>query len=90
MLFPLDGQADGGRAAVCTLPSCARPKLDNVVPSGWHLHQSLVDAADGRKPLSARDDGPLTPAGERLDRRASGTRGRELPADHADGEWYKR
>ncbi len=25
-----------------------RPPFANVMSSGWHLHQSLVDAGDGR------------------------------------------
>ena len=38
-----------------------RPKLDNVVPSGWHLHQSLVDARDGRNLFIPAEDGSLSP-----------------------------
>jgi len=39
-----------------------RPKLENAVPSGWHLHQSLVDAATGRNLFVPGDDGALSPA----------------------------
>ena len=33
-----------------------RPKLPNVMSSGWHLHQSLVDQSDGANAFSCRGD----------------------------------
>ncbi|MDQ0314720.1 glutamine synthetase family protein [Amorphus orientalis] len=38
-----------------------RPKLDNAMPSGWHLHQSVVDAASGENLFIPGDDGALSP-----------------------------
>jgi glutamine synthetase len=32
-----------------------RPKLPNVVASGWHLHQSIVSRANGENAFTARD-----------------------------------
>lgn len=37
----------------------ARPKLDGYCSSGWHLHQSLVDAAGGLNAFMPRDGGQL-------------------------------
>ena len=33
-----------------------RPKLPNVVASGWHLHQSIVSRANGENAFMARDN----------------------------------
>jgi len=33
-----------------------RPKLPNVMSSGWHLHQSLVDKKSGNNAFAAKDD----------------------------------
>jgi glutamine synthetase len=33
-----------------------RPKLPNVMSSGWHLHQSLVDLASGANAFTSADD----------------------------------
>ena len=33
-----------------------RPKLPNVMSSGWHLHQSLVDRKSGHNAFVAKDD----------------------------------
>ena len=38
-----------------------RPKLDNAVPSGWHLHQSVVDTTTGDNLFVPSDDGSLSP-----------------------------
>lgn len=38
-----------------------RPRLDNAVPSGWHLHQSLVDVSTGRNLFIPGDDGAISP-----------------------------
>lgn len=41
-----------------------RPGLPNMLSSGWHLHQSLVDRATGANALApAEGGGPLSPAG---------------------------
>ncbi|NBB47867.1 glutamine synthetase [Rhizobium sp. CRIBSB] len=37
-----------------------RPRLDNAVPSGWHLHQSLLDVASGRNLFIPSADGTLS------------------------------
>lgn len=34
-----------------------RPRIPNVVSSGWHLHQSLVSRADGRNAFMSDDEG---------------------------------
>ncbi|MDO9711616.1 glutamine synthetase family protein [Paracraurococcus lichenis] len=39
-----------------------RPRLPNVMSSGWHLHQSLRDAA-GRNAFASTDGAPLSPLG---------------------------
>ena len=36
-----------------------RPKLPNVFPSGWHLHQSLRRARKGANAFMAKDDGEV-------------------------------
>ncbi len=33
-----------------------RPRIPNVVSSGWHLHQSLVNASDGKNAFMPADD----------------------------------
>ena len=38
-----------------------RPRTPNAIPSGWHLHQSLLDRETGRN-LFRSPDGSLTPA----------------------------
>lgn len=41
-----------------------RPRLPNVMSSGWHLHQSLVGCADGCHVFAPAEDGaPLSPTG---------------------------
>ncbi|TWF49373.1 glutamine synthetase family protein [Neorhizobium alkalisoli] len=37
-----------------------RPRVDNAVPSGWHLHQSLVDTATGRNLFIPADGGTVS------------------------------
>jgi glutamine synthetase len=37
-----------------------RPRVDNAIASGWHLHQSLVDAKSGANLFMPGDDGALT------------------------------
>jgi glutamine synthetase len=41
----------------------ARPKLANVLSSGWHLHQSLRDLATGANAFTSGDKEPLSRAG---------------------------
>src|SRR5437879_11615944 len=36
-----------------------RPKLPNVVASGWHLHQSIVSRASAENAFMATDDGEV-------------------------------
>lgn len=38
-----------------------RPKFDTAMPSGWHLHQSVVDTATGENLFVPGDDGSLSP-----------------------------
>ncbi len=38
-----------------------RPKIPNVMSSGWHLHQSLVSRATGRNAFAAEDGSLLSP-----------------------------
>jgi glutamine synthetase len=38
-----------------------RPRIPNVMSSGWHLHQSLLDRSTGRNVFAARDGGLLSP-----------------------------
>ena len=38
-----------------------RPRVENVIASGWHLHQSLVDAKSGSNLFMPGEDGALTP-----------------------------
>ena len=40
----------------------ARPRLANAASNGWHIHQSLADAATGRNLFMPGADGALTPA----------------------------
>ena len=40
-----------------------RPKLPNVLSSGWHLHQSLLDRRHGTNAFMAPGDGRLSPTG---------------------------
>jgi glutamine synthetase len=39
-----------------------RPKLPNVVASGWHLHQSVVSRASGENAFMAKDNGDVLSA----------------------------
>jgi glutamine synthetase len=39
-----------------------RPKLPNVVASGWHLHQSIVSRANGENAFMARDSAEVLSA----------------------------
>jgi glutamine synthetase len=42
-----------------------RPKIPNVVSSGWHLHQSLVNVPDGKNAfIPTRDGDPLSVVGQ--------------------------
>lgn len=42
-----------------------RPRIPNVVSSGWHLHQSLVRKSDGRNAFMPATDGqPLSEVGQ--------------------------
>src|SRR5258705_1858749 len=36
-----------------------RPKLPNVVASGWHLHQSIVSRENGENAFMTRDSGEI-------------------------------
>jgi glutamine synthetase len=40
-----------------------RPKLPNLMSSGWHLHQSLLDRRDGSNAFMAQAEGLLSPVG---------------------------
>jgi glutamine synthetase len=40
-----------------------RPKLPNILSSGWHLHQSLRSRADGSNAFMAREQGYLSQTG---------------------------
>ncbi|MGE8471487.1 MAG: glutamine synthetase family protein [Paraburkholderia hospita] len=43
-----------------------RPRIPNVVSSGWHLHQSLVHSADGTNAfMPTNTDAPLSTVGQR-------------------------
>ncbi|BCF92233.1 glutamine synthetase family protein [Paraburkholderia sp. PGU16] len=43
-----------------------RPRIPNVVSSGWHLHQSLVHSADGSNAfMPSNTDAPLSMVGQR-------------------------
>jgi len=39
-----------------------RPKVENAIPSGWHLHQSIVDVRTRRNLFVPDNDDALTPA----------------------------
>jgi glutamine synthetase len=40
-----------------------RPKVENVISSGWHLHQSLVDRRSNTNAFAANDKEPLSRTG---------------------------
>src|SRR3954453_4027701 len=40
-----------------------RPKLPNVMSSGWHLHQTLLDRRHGTNAFMAQGEGRLSPTG---------------------------
>jgi glutamine synthetase len=42
-----------------------RPRIDNVISSGWHLHQSLRDRKSGENAFVSRDAEILAPLGRR-------------------------
>ena len=78
--FTFDPGAPMAQADVTTLframvrQSCARaglhatfmclPAQKDIVPSGWHLHQSLCDAANGENRFVPGNDDTLSPAAE--------------------------
>ncbi len=37
-----------------------RPKLNGIVPSGWHMHQSIVDSGSGRNLMMPEEAGKLS------------------------------
>ncbi|MCI5097688.1 MAG: glutamine synthetase family protein [Rhodobacteraceae bacterium] len=39
----------------------AKPKLDNVMANGWHIHQSVQSLSDGRNLFAPDEPGELTP-----------------------------
>src|SRR5258708_32280924 len=43
-----------------------RPKLENVVSSGWHLHQSLRERASSANAFTPSDDDVLSPLGRQF------------------------
>jgi glutamine synthetase len=47
----------------CHATFMSRPKLENVMSSGWHLHQSLRDRRTGANAFAAKDNDVLSPAG---------------------------
>lgn len=64
-----------------------RPRIPNVVSSGWHLHQSLRSLADGRNAFVPTEGGAGSVRhGPPLSWRAAGARLRRGGAVHADAE----
>src|SRR5205085_2584507 len=49
--------------AGCHATFMARPKLENVLSSGWHLHQSLRDRRSGVNAFASSDNEPLSRLG---------------------------
>jgi glutamine synthetase len=47
----------------CHATFMTRPKLDNVMSSGWHLHQSLRERRTGANAFAAKDNDLLSPVG---------------------------
>ena len=47
----------------CHATFMTRPKLDNVMSSGWHLHQSLRERRTGANAFAAMDNDLLSPVG---------------------------
>jgi glutamine synthetase len=47
----------------CHATFMTRPKLDNVMSSGWHLHQSLRERRTGANAFVAKDNDLLSPVG---------------------------
>jgi glutamine synthetase len=47
----------------CHATFMTRPKLDNVLSSGWHLHQSLRERRTGANAFAATDNDLLSPVG---------------------------
>ncbi|OIQ44866.1 MAG: glutamine synthetase [Roseobacter sp. MedPE-SW] len=39
----------------------AKPRLENAMANGWHLHQSLVERSTGRNLFEPAEDGSLSP-----------------------------
>ena len=39
-----------------------RPKLENIASNGWHLHQSLINVADGNNLMMPHASGELSPS----------------------------
>jgi glutamine synthetase len=47
----------------CHATFMTRPKLENVMSSGWHLHQSLRERRTGANAFAAKDNDLLSPVG---------------------------
>ena len=47
----------------CHATFMTRPKLENVMSSGWHLHQSLRERRTGANAFAAKDNDALSPVG---------------------------
>ena len=47
----------------CHATFMTRPKLENVMSSGWHLHQSLRERRTGANAFAAKDNDVLSPVG---------------------------
>ncbi|HZD63712.1 MAG TPA: glutamine synthetase family protein, partial [Xanthobacteraceae bacterium] len=47
----------------CHATFMTRPKLENVMSSGWHLHQSLRERRTGANTFAAKDNDVLSPVG---------------------------
>src|SRR5262249_4572988 len=47
----------------CHATFMTRPKVENVMSSGWHLHQSLRDRRSNANVFMSNDDDALSPAG---------------------------
>ena len=63
-----------------------RPKVPNVMSSGWHLHQSLRDRRTGANAFVSNDDGAALAARPPLPRRPAGARARRGGVHHADDQ----
>ena len=75
--FKVDAQGDRPAARPATPPSCPS-RFFGINGSGMHIHQSLADAATGKKPVSrpGRRVRPVARLRQAVHRRAAGARAR--------------